>query len=266
MITNWNSQDIAPDGTNGWWDKNPPEPIGARWIWGISDTPDLAAYGLIDGRICSDSGTDCVGPSTTSLTTALNSATPDSAGLLEVNPAKPGAGGYPLTQVVYAAVATNQSAADLSDDADLIAYAAGAGQAPGAASGDLPPGYLPLPASLQDQAMTVVKQLRADASPSKSTGSSSTRTAASRSSGSGTGTTVPAPSGGGRPVSGATQTVGLAITPPRAQLAAVSTTREPVGAVRWLLLAVVIVGAACAVSGTVLRSAGIARWFSRMRA
>ncbi len=266
VLTNWNSQDIAPDGSNGWWDQNPPEPIGGRWIWGISDTSDLAAYGLIDARLCDDSGTSCVGPSTASLTTALDAAKPDSAGLLQVNPASSGAGGYPLTQVVYAAVATNQSAADLSADADLIAYAAGGGQKAGVAPGELPPGYLPLPASLQDKATAVVKQLRADASPSKSKGSSSTSTATSRTSGSGPGTTVPAPSGGGRQVSGAPPaTVGLGITPPHAQLAAESTAREPVGAVRWLLLAVVIAGAACAVSGTVLRSGGAARWLSRMR-
>ena len=58
----------------------------------------------------------------------------------------------------------------LPTDADLIAYAAGAGQTAGVAPGELPPGYLPLPASLQGQATAVVKQLRADASPSKSTG------------------------------------------------------------------------------------------------
>jgi hypothetical protein len=263
VITNWNSEDIAPDGTNGWWDKNPPEPIGGRWIWGISDTPDLAAYGLTDAQLCSNSGTNCVGPSAASLTTALDSAKPDSAGLLQVNPASPGAGGYPLTQVVYAAVATNQSAANLSDDADLIAYAAGGGQTPGVAPGELPPGYLPLSASLQRQAAAVVKQLRADATGPTSTHSSSS-TSASHASGSGT-TTSPTPTVGGTPVSSATPVVGLSITPPRAQLAAATTGREPVGAVRWLLLAVVLAGAVCAVSGTVLRSAGVARWLRRMR-
>jgi hypothetical protein len=261
VTTIWNSQDIAPDGTNGWWDKNPPEPIGKRWIWGMSDTPALAAYGVVDAQLCSDSGTNCVGPSTASLTTALNSAKPDSAGLLQVDPANPGGGGYPLTQVVYAAVATNQSAADLSADADLIAYAAGAGQTPGVTAGDLPPGYLPMPASLQAQASAVVAQLRADAggtsSPSAGPGTSQTP--------SGAGSPPLTPSGGGA-LSSPPAAAGPGITPPHAELAAQTTRPQPVGAVRWLLLAVVIAGAACAVSGTVLRSDNVVRWLKRMRA
>lgn len=268
VITNWNSQDIAPDGTNGWWDKNPPEPIGQRWIWGLSDTPDLAAYGVVDAQLCSDSGTNCVGPTTASLTTALDSATADSAGLLEVNPASPGTGGYPLTQVVYAAVATNQSAADLSADADLIAYAAGAGQTPGVTAGDLPPGYLPMPASLQAQASTVVSQLRADAaelaSPSPSVSEAGT-------SGGGSGT-ASSPSGSLTPTSGgvtaaisASSTAGPEYILPATEAANETTPQQPVGAVRWALLAVVMVGAACAVGGTVLRSAGMALWLRRLR-
>ena len=86
--------DLAPDGSVGWWDKTGTEPLGQIFIWGISDTADLAAYGLIDAQLCSDAGTSCVAPSTASLTAALAlGQTPDSAGLLQVNPASPGAGG-----------------------------------------------------------------------------------------------------------------------------------------------------------------------------
>ena len=134
---------------------------GRRFMWAVNDMPDLAAYGLISAALCDPAGTDCVQPSTDSVTTALNSATTDSAGLLEVNPAKVPAGGYPLTEVVYAAVPTNQSAAALTDYADFIAYAAGQGQTAGSTPGDLPPGYLPLTSSLQAQAQSVVTQLQA---------------------------------------------------------------------------------------------------------
>jgi hypothetical protein len=264
VITNWNSQDIAPDGTNGWWDKNPPEPIGGRWIWGISDTADMAAYGVVDAQLCSDSGTNCVGPSTASLSTALGSAKADSAGLLQVDPASPGAGGYPLTQVVYAAVATNQPAADLSADADLIAYAAGTGQTPGVTAGDLPPGYLPLTASLQAQASSVVATLRADASGSTAS-PSATATTSTPASGSSTATSTLTPTPGGGLAGSTAPVAGPSITPPHAVLAAQTTRPQPVGAVRWLLLAVVIAGAACAVAGTVLLSPGGARWLHRMR-
>jgi hypothetical protein len=269
VITIWDSQALAPDGSNGWWDVQPPEPIGARWLWGISDTADLAAYGLIDAQLCSDSGSGCVGPSTASLTTALDSATPDSAGLLQVNPASPGDGGYPLTQVVYAAVATNQSAADLSADADLIAYAAGAGQTPGAASGELPPGYLPMPASLQAQATAVVATLRADASAATGTssGSSSGSSTGSSSGSGGHASAGVSPSAGGQltPTSGTSSPSAFIVSRPSAVLASTRTPRQPVGPVRWALLVVVITGAACAAGGTVLRSANPARWLRRLR-
>jgi hypothetical protein len=265
---NWSDLAIAPDGTTGWWQKNGAEPLGQIFIWGISDTPDLAAYGLIDAQLCGDSGTNCVAPSTASLTTALASAKPDSAGLLQVNPASPGAGGYPLTEVTYAAVDTTRPAAELTAYANLIAYAAGAGQTPGVGPGDLPPGYLPLTASLKAQAMTVVAKLRADAKASGSPSPSTSTTSA------GSGTTAPAtssatPSGGSGQlapaVSSATPTVGLSISPPSAQLAATRTGRQPVGAIRWALLVVIMAGAACAAGGTVLRSTSVARWLKRRR-
>jgi hypothetical protein len=269
----WDDTAIAPDGTVGWWDKNGAEPIGHILIWGISDTADLAAYGLVDAQLCADSGTSCIGPSTASLTTALSSAKPDSAGLLEVDPANPGSGGYPLVQVTYAAVDTTRPAGDLTDYADLIAYAAGAGQTPGVAPGDLPPGYLPLTASLKAQALTVVAKLRADAKGSTSPSASPTGAATAPASGigspvasAGTGqSATPSPSGQLFPAVSSSPTVGLSITPPSAQLAAITTKPQPAGAIRWALLVIVMAGAACAAGGTALRSAGVAQWLRRMR-
>ena len=157
----WSSSNVAADGSNGWWGKVGTELPGHTFMWAVNDMPDLAAYGLISAALCDPTGAICNQPSTDSVTTALNSATADSAGLLQVNPATVPAGGYPLTQVVYAAVPTSQSAQALSDYASFIAYAAGQGQSAGTAPGDLPPGYLPLPASLQTQAQSVVAQLQA---------------------------------------------------------------------------------------------------------
>jgi len=262
----WDDTLVAPNGSLGYWVKNAPETLGQTFVWGVSDTADLASYGLIDAQLCDDSGANCVVPSVASLTTALNSAKPDSAGLLQVNPASPGSGGYPLTQVTYAAVDTTRPASDLTAYANLIAYAAGAGQTPGVAPGELPAGYLPLTASLKAQALSVVAQLRADAKPSPSP--SPTRTSSGTTSGSTTPTTsgTAAASGSVTPaVSTATPTVGLSITPPSAQLAAQRTERQPVGPIRWALLIVVMAGAACAAGGTVLRSSSVARWLRRLR-
>jgi hypothetical protein len=269
----WNSQAVAPDGSLGWWDKNPQEKAGNTFMWGISDTPDLARYGLIDAQLCDDSGANCVGPSTTSLATAVESAKPDSAGLLQVNPGSPGAGGYPLTQVTYAAVATNQPAADLTADANLIEYAIGAGQTAGVAPGDLPPGYLPFAdagqvgASFKTQAMAVVNQLKAavSASPSPSpSGATSGGTSVGGISGA---ASVGAGSSGlsGQLIPALGQPASPRITAPRAQLAAARTGRQPIGEVRWVLLVVVVTGAACAAGGTLLRSDSVARWLRRMR-
>jgi hypothetical protein len=57
--TSWNALAVGPDGTDGWWGKNPPGVLGSTWIWGIADTPDLAAFGLIDARLCNDSLGSC---------------------------------------------------------------------------------------------------------------------------------------------------------------------------------------------------------------
>jgi hypothetical protein len=268
----WNSVAVAPDGSLGWWERNPQEKAGNTFMWGISDTPDLARYGLIDAQLCDDSGANCVGPSTASLAAALDSAKPDSAGLLQVNPASPGSGGYPLTQVTYAAVATNQPAADLIADANLIEYAVGNGQTSGVAPGQLPPGYLPFSAagsvgaSLKAQAMDVVKQLQTDASSSTSpSGGTSGTTTGNTGSGAATSGGTAGSSASGQLAPALSQPVSPGITAPRAQLAAARTGRQPVGAVRWVLLAVVVAGAACAVGGTVLRSDSVARWLRQMR-
>src|SRR5262249_18955366 len=220
---------------------------GEIFTGGTSATPDLAADGLSEAQRCNDAGPACVAPSTASVTAALNSATKDSAGLLQVNPARPGNGGYPLVQVTYAAVPTNQSAAALNDYANLIAYAAGQGQAPGVAPGDLPPGYLPLPASLKLQAQAVLARLPAIATPTPShpatpppspsgpppppsTGSApppSPPSSAPRQPSSPLPTASPSQP---NPTPGATaSTPGLAISPPSAQLAGTATPRQGVG-------------------------------------
>ncbi len=165
---NWNQSVRDASGSFGWWDKIGVEPLGEIFIWGATDTSNLAAYGLTSAQLCDDSGGNCVAPTTASLTAALASAKPDSSGLLHVDPANPGAGGYPLTNVIYAAVSTKQDPTALNNYADLISYAAGTGQTVGSAAGDLAPGYLPLPSDLQAQAQSVVAQLRALASGSAS--------------------------------------------------------------------------------------------------
>jgi hypothetical protein len=286
-----NSLQNPQDGSNGWWDSVPPMPVTQRFAWGIADTPSLAAYGLVPASLCTGDGSDgtgtgCAALSVASVTTALQNAKPDSAGLLHVDPAKPGSGGYPLVNVIYAAVPTQQSAAQLNSYADLISFAAGSGQTAGSAPGNLPPGYLPLPASLQQRAQSVVAQLRQLARPTPThspttTPPTSTSTSPAQSSG---GTSAPAAGGGGNSTAGITTgatskpgtstpyvTPGpsvpqsLVIEPPAAQLASGTTPKQNVGSVRWAIIAVVIAGLVSAGAGILLRSPRLPWPFRRLR-
>jgi hypothetical protein len=205
----WDPSAKAADGTSGWFDTVGVELPGETFMWTVNDMPDLAAYGLLSAALCNPAGANCVQPSTSNVTAALKSATADSAGLLQVNPAKVPSDAYPLVDVVYAAVPTNQSASLLTDYANFISFAAGQGQTAGTAPGDLPPGYLPLTSSLQAQARSVVAKLRTLARP---TGSPSARpTTSARATSSSTGTS-PQTTGGtttGSTTTGGTTTGGV---------------------------------------------------------
>jgi hypothetical protein len=194
----WDPNATAPDGSSGYWGKNPAEPPGSTFEWAVDATPYTAAYGIVPAQLCSDSGSNCIGPTVASVTAAVNNAKPDSDGLLEVNPAKTGAGAYPLTEIMYAAVRTDMPAQALTDYASFISFAADQGQAPGQAGGDLPAGYLPLPASLKAQANAVVAQLRQIAAggppPTKTPTGNSSSSSSSPAGGPSTGA---GPNGGG---------------------------------------------------------------------
>jgi len=80
---------------------------------------------------------------------ALQNMQGTGSGTKQVNLAKKNKAAYPLTMVIYAMVPTSgtphKQAAAI---ARFLDYAAGAGQKEGVQPGQLPPGYLPLPASL----------------------------------------------------------------------------------------------------------------------
>jgi hypothetical protein len=182
----WDTNLATPTGQpTGYWDKAALGGPGNTWMWALDATPYTAAYGLVPAQLCDDSGGNCISPTVASVTAAVNDAKPDSAGLLQVNPASPGAGAYPLTEVIYAAVRTDMPAQALTDYANFISYAVNQGQTAGQAPGDLPAGYLPLPASLQAQANAVVTRLTqiagggstSSATPSASNSSSSSSAA-----------------------------------------------------------------------------------------
>jgi hypothetical protein len=262
----WDNLKLAPDGSAGWWGNGGVEPAGRVFMWAPTDSASLANYGLVPADLCDATGRHCVSADTSSVSTALATAKPDATGLLHVNPASPGNGGYPLVDVTYAAVRKDQAAAARNDYAALIDYAAGPGQTAGVDPGQLPHGYLPLPAALRNQAKAAAETLRAGTRPTSpatagGTGSSGTQQAppgsvqpagkppsGSPSSGGANPGGSSTPSGSPAPASARPSAANRPSPdvsgPAAAELAARATPRTPPGAVRWALLAVVLAGLA----------------------
>ncbi|MYS19490.1 hypothetical protein GA0115240_10921, partial [Streptomyces sp. DvalAA-14] len=122
-----------------------PQPVGSRFELTITDAASAARYGLQTAKLLNASGT-FTAPTTATLTTAAADASATSGGVKVIDPAKVKAKtGYPLTELVYAALRPDKlTAAARKDYATLLRYAAGPGQISGADPGDLPPGYAPL--------------------------------------------------------------------------------------------------------------------------
>jgi hypothetical protein len=247
----WDPNKPNPDGIPahiGYWGNGGIEPAGQIFMWAIMDSASLAAYGLVPAKLCDAAGTSCVGPSTSSVTAALAHAKPDRSGILHVDPAAPGSGGYPLVNVTYAAIRTNQDPDALNDFGTLIKYIAGPGQTPGADPGQLPRGYLPLPTNLRTQARSVATRLLAAKSPTLQPSHTTQPPTAQP-------TLVP-PGGIVPPTAAPTTTTTgppfftTKATPPPA-IRATKTT--PMGPVRWALLAVVVAGLGGAAGGPFIR-------------
>jgi hypothetical protein len=117
-----------------------------------------------------------------------------------------------------------------------------------------------MPDNLKNQALAVADELRQDASGQSSATPSTT-------SGGTTPGETPQPGGSLSPGGSGTSSspAPYNVILPRAQLTSGRTLPQPVGAIRWALLAVVIAGAACATGGTVLRTARVPRWLNRAR-
>jgi hypothetical protein len=125
---------------------------GQYFMLGITPLADDQRYNLQAAALQTTPGT-FVAPTDPSLRSAASLLSPDTtSGTWPIpypafqTPA--GASAYPGTMVVYAAVpTTGLPAADATDLATLLQFAASTGQAPGSGVGQLPPGYLPLTAA-----------------------------------------------------------------------------------------------------------------------
>jgi hypothetical protein len=232
--------------------KDPPEPVGARALFAILDEGDAALNQFPTAAIPNASG-NYVQPSAVTMAAAVSHMVSNGSGTLQVNLADKTPTAYPLTMVIYAMVPTSGlSTAKAAAIARFLNFAAGAGQTPGTAPGQLPAGYLPLPASLAAQTKTLAVQV------AKQTGNSSGGghgTGTGNGSGTGTGSGPGAGSGSPSPAPSSTSsrsTTSGGARPPAAHspISLVSTRAGPAPVTRFALPALLILGALLALGGS----------------
>ncbi|BCB79227.1 hypothetical protein Pflav_056370 [Phytohabitans flavus] len=149
----------------------PRKSAGSRFIMSVTDSASAAKYGLFTAQLCKPkrdaAGTllppdDCRTATREGMSAAAATAVASQVdGVKVVDPVKAWAtpGAYPLTSVTYAIADTSEAADARREYAKLLRYAAGSGQDPGEAWGQLPQGYVPLPASFREQTMIAASQL-----------------------------------------------------------------------------------------------------------
>lgn len=246
---------------------------GSRRVMGLSDAAsadrlrlDVVALPNADGEF--------VRPTNASLLRAVatmkDSAVP---GVKAPDPARATDGAYPLTAVAYAAGSVDRPEAERQDYARMIRYAAGAGQTQGMVPGQLPHGYAPLPAQMREQAVRAASALEKGVvtEPSGSPGTTG-GVAAGTGGGDGAGGAGALPETGaaGAGLSGGSGTQGdeASAEPEGAGSSGASaagtgqektvaasgglTPADILGAVRWVLLGVLVAGAAAALAGPVM--------------
>jgi ABC-type phosphate transport system substrate-binding protein len=133
--------------------QDPAQPVGIRRVMAIVGESDAALDHFPVAALKNAAG-KFVRPTDTTMAAALKHMISDGDGTLQMNLTdKKTKNAYPLTMVIYAMAPTSGlSHAKAAAIAKFIDFAAGPGQTRGLLPGKLPPGYLPLPASLRAQA------------------------------------------------------------------------------------------------------------------
>ncbi|MBA3020139.1 hypothetical protein [Propionicimonas sp.] len=177
--------------------------VGSRKVMALSTTSATHVYQTATALLRNPAG-KYVAPTDSSLLAAAAAMTPTSEQANVVSfqqgsaKAKAAKAAYPLAIPVYAALNPKQTDAKLrAAYSEFIRYAVGDGQKPGTNDGELPPGYAPIPASWQKQALTAAATIKNGSAPSASTSPTPSPSATTGSSGSGgsSGSQTPAASG-----------------------------------------------------------------------
>jgi hypothetical protein len=141
--------------------KDPPQPVGHRALIAVVDQADSALDHFPTAAIRNAAG-DYVGPSNATMAAALRHMSSNGSGTVQVNLSNKDPRAYPLTMVIYAMAPTSGlSHAKAAAIARFLDFAAGPGQTPGVQPGQLPAGYLPLPASMRAQTRRLAREVAA---------------------------------------------------------------------------------------------------------
>jgi len=230
-----------PNGTTIY-TKDPPEPVGDRALIAIVDQGDSALDHFPTAAIRNAAG-DYVRPSNAHMAAALSHMSSDGSGTLQVDLTNKDHKAYPLTMVVYAMAPTSGlSHAKAAAVARFLDFAAGAGQTPGVQPGQLPPGYLPLPASMRAHtrklALEVANQTGAHG------GGGGGGQSGSGGSGGGSNSSSPAPSPGASPG------VSLPGAQSGPQISLAAAHPQPAALTRFALPGLLILGGLAALAGS----------------
>ncbi|MGW5775463.1 hypothetical protein [Streptomyces sp. NPDC003863] len=196
--TSWDATATPPA-----YKKDPPQPAGQRAVLAVTDTATADRYGLMKAELLNASGR-FTAPDEASLTAAAKARKPGPSGVSVPDPGTEDPAAYPLTVLTYAAtVPADLTAAEGRDYGTLLTYAAGAGQTPGVAAGNLPHGYAPLPEALRAQTREAARLVttKAGVKPSTPTPTPTPTPVPSTSTGTG-GTTTGTGSDGGTTTGG----------------------------------------------------------------
>ena len=260
---------FTPSNTpNTAWTANGPQTTGNDLIISVTDSASAARYGLQTASLSAagdDTNPTFTAPTSAGILAGEQAMTPSPVpGVLQTNPSTTQPGAYPLTMLTYAATTPDTlDTASRQNYSAFLLYAAGAGQVPGLDPGDLPAGYVPLPAALAAR--------RRSSRPTSTIRCSRATPAATGSSGSG------GPSGLDSTDTGAFSTVGSpsesnsasaaararakakakAVGP--ATLSAVRIEGVPIGLLRWALPILLLIGLGAALAALATRLTSLRR-------
>jgi hypothetical protein len=266
---------FTPSNTpNTAWTANGPQTTGNDLVISVTDSASAARYGLqtaslsAGGSVAADANPTFTAPTSAGILAGEQAMTPSPVpGVLQTNPSTTQPGAYPLAMLTYAATTPDTlDTASRQNYSAFLTYAAGAGQVTGLDPGDLPAGYVPLPAALAAQTLAAAATvLNPPALPTSATAP------ASGTSGSG-GT-----SGFSSTATGAFSTVGpsselasaaaaararakakaKAVGP--ATLSAVRIEGVPIGLLRWALPILLLIGLGAALAALATRLTSLRR-------